>query len=589
MISININNQNMVVPEGTTILEAVRKAGFRVPTLCNMEKRRPIGACRVCLVELEGSGKLVASCTNPVTEGMNILTNTRKVRNARKLVVELLLSEHDGDCKTCDRNEDCELQSVARELGVFDLHYNGEKAKPFYDKSTPALVRDTAKCIKCRRCVSVCTEMQNVGAIFPQGRGYSTTIAPAFNINLSDVACVQCGQCSAVCPVGAIIERSSIDEVWKEIDNPSKTVIVQTAPAIRAALGEAFGMEPGTLVTGKMITALRHLGFDKVFDTNFTADLTIMEEGTELLMRLKKALVDKENVPLPQFTSCCPAWIKYAEYYHPDMLPYLSSCKSPQQMFGSVAKTYYAEKICKEYSDISVISIMPCTAKKFECQRDEMNDSGIQDVDYVLTTRELAKMIKQSGIDFANLPDGQMDSPIGASSGAADIFANTGGVMEAAVRTAYEIATGRPLPTENLHVESIMGLDNYKTATLKFENCLPEWKFLDGVELKVGVVHGLKNAEKVIENVKNGEQFHFIEVMTCPGGCISGGGQPRYTTDDIRMKRISAIYKEDEGKAIRKSHENPEVAEIYNSFLTKPLSHKSHELLHTHYIKREIV
>lgn len=589
MISININSQNMVVPEGTTILEAVKKAGFRVPTLCNMEWRRPIGACRVCLVELEGSGKLVASCTNPVSEGMNILTNTRKVRNARKLVVELLLSEHDGDCKTCDRNDDCELQAVARELGVFDLHYNGEKAKPYFDKSTPALVRDTAKCIKCRRCVSVCTEMQNVGAIFPQGRGYSTTIAPGFNIELSDVACVQCGQCSAVCPVGAIVERSSVEDVWKEIDNPNKTVIVQTAPAIRAALGEAFGMEPGTLVTGKMITALRHLGFDKVFDTNFTADLTIMEEGTELLMRLKKALVDKENVPLPQFTSCCPAWIKYAEYYHPDMLPYLSSCKSPQQMFGSVAKTYYAEKVCKEYSDISVISVMPCTAKKFECQRDEMNDSGIQDVDYVLTTRELAKMIKQSGIDFANLPDGQMDSPIGASSGAADIFANTGGVMEAAVRTAYEIATGRPLPTENLHVEAIMGLDNYKTATLKFENCLPEWKFLDGVELKVGVVHGLKNAEKVIENVKNGEQFHFIEVMTCPGGCISGGGQPRYTTDEIRMKRISAIYKEDEGKAIRKSHENPEITEIYNSFLTKPLSHKSHELLHTHYIKRDII
>ncbi len=584
-----INNQNMVVPEGTTVLEAVRKAGFKVPTLCNMEWRRPIGACRVCLVEMEGSGKLVASCTTPVAEGMRILTNSRKARNARKLVVELLVSEHEGDCKTCERNDDCELQSVAREMGVYEIPYTGDKPKHYFDKTTPALIRDTAKCIKCRRCVTVCTETENVGAIFPQGRGYSTTIAPGFNINLSDIACVQCGQCSAVCPVGAIVEKSSIEEIWKEIDNPNKTVVVQTAPAIRAALGEAFGLPPGTLVTGKMVTALRQLGFDKVFDTDFTADLTIMEEGTELLMRLKKALVDKEEVPLPQYTSCCPAWIKYAEYYHPEILPNLSSCKSPQQMFGAVAKTYYADLVCKEYTDMTVVSVMPCTAKKFECQRDEMNDSGIQDVDYVVTTRELAKMIKQSGIDFVNLPEGKMDSPIGAASGAADIFANTGGVMEAAIRTAYEIATGRELPLENLHVQPIMGLDNYKTAALLFENCLPEWSFLNGVELKVGVVHGLKNAERIIQDVKNGETFHFIEVMTCPGGCISGGGQPRFTTDEVRMERMKAIYAEDEGKELRKSHENPEVIEIYRSFLTSPCGHKSHELLHTKYIKREIV
>jgi NADP-reducing hydrogenase subunit HndD len=400
------------------------------------------------------------------------------------------------------------------------------------------------------------------------------------------VICVQCGQCSAICPVGAISEKNHIDDVWAALDNPEKYVIVQTAPAIRAALGECFGNEPGTLVTGKMVTALRQLGFDGVFDTNFTADLTIMEEGTELLMRLKKALVDKEKVALPQFTSCCPAWIKFTEHYYPNLLPNMSSCKSPQQMFGAVAKTYYANKIGKKSEDMVVVSVMPCTAKKFENQRPEMNGSGLRDVDYILTTRELGRMIKQAGIEFNSLPDGKMDSPLGISSGAADIFANTGGVMEAAIRTAYEIVTGKELPTGNLHIEPIMGLEGVKKASLKIQGALKEWSFLEGVELKVAVAHGLSNARKVLEMVQKGEEFHFIEFMTCPGGCIGGAGQPRFTNDSVRQKRIRAIYKEDEGKKLRKSHENPEIAQIYKEFLGKPLSEKSHQLLHTHYHAR---
>jgi NADP-reducing hydrogenase subunit HndD len=579
-----INGKAIEAPDGATVLETARRAGIRIPTLCFLEKREPIGACRVCLVEVAGARTLMAACSTPVANGMEIQTNSPRVRAARRQVVELLLSEHDGNCQICDRNQDCELQALASELGIRDIEFEGEKAHARIDDSTPALVRDNAKCIKCRRCVTVCSQVQGVGALHPQGRGFDTVIGPAFTLDLDGVACVQCGQCAAVCPVGAISERSHVEEVWKALEDPKKTVVVQTAPAIRAALGECFDCEPGTLVTGKMTTALRELGFDGVFDTNFTADLTIMEEGTELLTRLKKALVDGESVPLPMFSSCSPGWINFAEYYYPEFLPNLSTCKSPQQMFGSLAKTYYAQKIGVKPEDMTVVSVMPCTAKKFEAQRAEMNDSGVQDVDYVLTTRELGRMIKEAGIDFLSLEDSKMDAPMGLSSGAADIFANTGGVMEAALRTAYEIITGRGLPMENLHVKPIAGLDGIKEASITIEGAVPAWSFLEGVTVNVAVVHGLANTRRLLEIIKRGEKsYHFIEVMTCPGGCIGGGGQPRFTDNSVREKRIAAIYAEDEGKALRKSHENEAVQQLYKEFLGAPLGEKSHHLLHTKY------
>ena len=588
MINLTIDNSPIEVAEGLSVLEACKQAGIKIPTLCYLEKIQAIGACRVCLVEIEGVHDLVASCVMPVSEGMKVSTNNRRVREARKVVVELLLSEHDGDCQTCDRNEDCELQNLAHDLGIKELRYEGEKALRCKDTSTIGLVRDSAKCISCRRCVTVCTAIQSVSALFPQNRGFKTTIGPAFAQNLDTVTCVQCGQCAAVCPVGAISERDQTDEVWAALDDPAKTVVVQTAPAIRAALGECFGMEPGTLVTGKMTTALRRMGFDAIFDTNFSADLTIMEEGTELLTRLKKALVDKEEVALPMFTSCSPGWISFMEYYYPDMLDNLSTCKSPQQMMGAMVKTYYAKKIGKKPEEIVMVSVMPCTAKKFEASREEMNSSGAQDVDIVLTTRELGKMVKQAGIEFQSLENSEMDAPLGLSSGAADIFANTGGVMEAALRTVYELVTGRELPFENLHVTPVVGLEGIKEASVTIEDTVPAWSFLEGVTAKVAVAHSLGNARKLLEKIRAGEaEYHFVEVMTCPGGCIGGGGQPRITTDEVRKKRMDAIYAEDEGKVVRKSHENEAVAKLYEDFLGVPLGHLSHELLHTKYTEKE--
>ena len=587
MISLQINNQLVNVPEGSTILQAAKAVGIRIPTLCYVEGMQHVGACRVCAVEVEGARNLAAACSMPAAKGMKVSTNSRRVRHARRLVVELLLSEHNGDCQTCDRSVDCELQALAAELGIREVAFTGEKTRKRIDTSTPALVRDNGKCIKCRRCVTVCGEGQNVGALFPQNRGFETVIGPAFNHDLDTVACVQCGQCAAICPVGAITEKDQIEDVWKALDDPAKHVIVQTAPAIRAALGECFGYKPGTLVTGKMVSALRQLGFQAVFDTNFTADLTIIEEGNELLSRLRAALVDHQSVALPMFTSCSPGWIKFMEYFHPEMLPNLSTCKSPQQMFGAVAKTYYANKLGKRPQDIFVVSIMPCTAKKFECERPEMHSSGVRDVDVVLTTRELGKMIRAAGIDFDRLPDGEMDSPLGLSSGAADIFANTGGVMEAALRTAYEVVTGRELPAANLHVAPLEGLSGVKQASVTIAGTLPLWKFLEGVAVNVAVAHGLGNAQQLIGAIQSGQQqFHFVEVMTCPGGCIGGGGQPRFTDNSIREARIAAIYREDEGKKLRKSHENPAVQKLYEEFLGQPLGTQSHHLLHTEYTPR---
>ncbi|HPC44569.1 MAG TPA: NADH-dependent [FeFe] hydrogenase, group A6 [Candidatus Latescibacteria bacterium] len=587
MPKLTINNRSIECENGQTILQAAQAKGIHIPTLCYLEGKDPLGACRVCLVEVEGAKTLMPSCSTPVVEGMKIHTNNRKVREARKTVVELLLSEHEGECTLCPRTEDCELRELAGQLGIDVVEYEGEKPPRTVDDSTPALVRDSGKCIKCRRCVTVCQEVQHVGALFPQYRGYETLIGPAFALQLDDVPCVQCGQCAAVCPVGAITEKSHIDAVWKALEDKDKVVVVQTAPAIRAALGECFDLEPGTLVTGRMVTALRELGFDAVFDTNFTADLTIIEEGTELLNRLRRTVIDGEKGLLPMFTSCSPGWIQFAEYFYPEFLPNLSTCKSPQQMFGAVAKTFYATEKGIPPENMVVVSVMPCTAKKFECQRDEMTASGYRDVDYVLTTRELGKMISAAGIDFVNLPDGEMDLPLGLSSGAADIFANTGGVMEAALRTVYELITGRPLPMENLHVLPIEGLEGIKQASITIEKPVKEWAFLDNVTVKVAVAHGLSNAAKVLDGIKDGSlDFHFVEVMTCPGGCIGGGGQPRFTTDETRKARIRAIYKEDEGKPVRKSHENPAIKEIYEKFLKKPLGEKSHHLLHTKYQKR---
>jgi iron-only hydrogenase group A len=589
MPKLTIDNARVEVPPGTSILNAARMVGIRVPSLCYLEGVHVMGGCRVCLVEVEGARTLLAACSTPAAEDMKVHTNTPRVRAGRRMVVELLLSDHGGDCQTCVRSEDCEFQAVARDLDVRELHFTGAKHRRLVDTSTPALDRDSSKCIMCRRCITVCSEIQATRALWAQDRGFESVAAPAFGIDLARVACVQCGQCAAVCPTAAITEKDHIERVWTALSDKSKHVVVQTAPAIRAGLGECFGLPSGTRVTGKMVSALRRLGFHGVFDTNFTADLTILEEGTELLLRLKAALVDQQPVALPQFTSCCPGWIKFAEYFHPELLPNLSSAKSPQQMFGALAKTYYAQKVGRRPEDLYVVSVMPCTAKKFEAQRPEMRASGMPDVDAVLTTRELGRMITQAGIDFIALPDETMDEPLGVSSGAADIFANTGGVMEAALRTVWSVVTGLPFPFEKLHVAPIAGLEGVKEVSITIPHAVLDWKFLEGQTVRLAVAHGLANAERLIQKVRSGEaSYHFIEVMSCPGGCIGGGGQPRFTTNEVRLARMGAIFAEDEGKPLRLSHENPAVNRLYAEFLGAPLGEKSHHLLHTHYSARSV-
>ncbi|NLC67980.1 MAG: 2Fe-2S iron-sulfur cluster binding domain-containing protein [Clostridiaceae bacterium] len=586
MVNLTINGKKISVPEGTTILEAAKQNNIMIPTLCYMEGVHSFGSCRICVVEVEGAKTLQASCITAVREGMVVRTNTEEVRKTRKLIYELVLSDHPKDCLNCARNQDCELQKLGEIIQISESRFEGEKSKVKIDDSSPSIIRDSSKCVLCRRCVTVCNEIQGVGILNAQQRGFRTTIAPAADLPLSSVDCSYCGQCTTVCPVGALQENESMWRVWQALDDKRKRVVIQTAPAIRAALGEEFGYEPGTLVTGKMVTALKLMGFDDVFDTNFAADLTIIEEGNEFLQRIKRAF-SGEEVALPMVTSCSPGWVKFVEHNFPGELDHISTCKSPHMMMGALVKSYYADKIGIDPEDIFVVSVMPCTAKKFEITRPEMVNNGVPNVDAVITTRELARMIKEAGIDFKTLEDGEFDNLLGLSTGAADIFATTGGVMEAALRTVYEIITGREIPFEKLHVTPIMGLEQVKTAEIKIENPLDEYRFLNGVTVKIAVTSGLAGARKLMEEVEKGQSpYHFIEVMGCPGGCISGGGQPRPTNDETRKKRMEAIYKEDEGKELRKSHENPFIKKIYEEFLKEPLGHKSHELLHTHYMAR---
>lgn len=568
-ITLTIDGREVQAAKGMTVLEAARAAGIKIPTLCYHPELRPEGACRLCVVEVKGAKSLVASCVMPASNGMEVYTNTPFVREARRTALELLLANHPFECLTCDRNGNCELQTLAYELGVREVRYQGEKRNVPKDTSSPALVRDPNKCILCGRCVRMCGEVQGVSALGYVGRGWDTLILPLFNRDLAEVACVACGQCSTVCPTGAITEKSYVDEVWQALGDPKKHVVVQTAPATRVSVGEAMGMAPGSIVTGKMVAALRRLGFDRVFDTDFSADLTIMEEGHELIERLK------EGGPLPLITSCSPGWVKYCEHFYPELLPHVSSCKSPQQMFGALAKTYYAEKMGLKPEDVYVVSIMPCTAKKFEAQRPEMTASGVPDVDAVLTTRELARMLKEAGIDFAGLPEEEYDAPLGISTGAGAIFGATGGVMEAALRTVYEVVTGKTL--ENLDFTAVRGLDGVKEASVD----------LDGKTVKVAVAHGLANAKKVLDRIKAGEaDWQFVEIMCCPGGCIGGGGQPIPVDREKREARVRAIYEVDASMPLRKSHENPAVQTLYKEYLGAPLSEKAHELLHTHYTPR---
>lgn len=576
MVSLTIDGIKVEVPENTTVLEAARKANIRIPTLCYLKGVNAIGACRMCLVDiLEGGRGLQAACVLPVGNGMVVSTNSKTVQEARKANLELILSNHEKKCLSCVRNRSCELQKLCEELGVEDdTVFEGEKIERPLDTSSPSIVRDQNKCILCRRCVAMCNKVQKIGAIGATNRGFKTTIEPVFGKNLSDVLCINCGQCITACPVGALTEKSEIDSVWTALQDKTKHVFVQTAPAVRFALGEEFGLPIGTSVTGKMAAALRHIGFEKVFDTDFAADLTIMEEGTELLDRIKN------GGKLPLITSCSPGWIKYCEMFFPDFLDNLSSCKSPHEMEGAVIKTYLAKKLGLDPKSIYVVSVMPCTAKKFEKERAELKNDNLPNVDAVLTTRELARMIKQANIDFAKLQDEDFDSVLGESTGAAVIFGATGGVMEAALRTVADILTGKDL--KDIDYVAVRGIDGVKEATVN----------VAGMDIKVAVASGTGNAKKLLEAVRSGEKtYHFIEIMGCPGGCVTGGGQPIVSAQD-RMEftpyalRAKATYTEDAGKPKRKSHKNAEVQKLYEEFLGTPGSHKAHELLHTNYVAR---
>jgi NADH-quinone oxidoreductase subunit G/[NiFe] hydrogenase diaphorase moiety small subunit len=590
-VTVEINEKKVSVPFGTTILDACKTNQIHVPTLCHHPDLCVAGVCRVCVVEVEGMRTLQAACAFPITNPIKIKTSTPMVRKARRHIIDLLLSEHYGECYSCFRNQNCELQSLAKEYGVDTYNFGHVKEEKYeIDKSSPSVVRDMNKCILCKRCVRTCIDLQEVGVLEAIDRGNKTHIGTFLDKPLADVICINCGQCINRCPTSALRANDPSDEIWAAIDDPTKHVVIQTAPSPRAGIGEEFGLEPGNSLTGEMNSALRRIGFDKVFDTNFTADLTIMEEGTELLNRLKAALVDKDtSVKLPQFTSCSPGWVKFIEHFYPEYLDYLSSAKSPQQMFGALIKTFYAKEAGVDPANIVSVALMPCAAKKFECNRPEMNASGYRDVDYGLTTRELAKMIKEAGIHLPEMPKSHFDDPFGDASGAGLIFGATGGVMEAALRTVYELVTGRQVPFENLNITPCRGMEGIKQASVKLENCVPNYSWLEGAEVKFMVAHGTANAKKVMEMLQRGElnDVHFIEIMACPGGCIGGGGQPIPTSLEIRKKRAEAIYNEDESLGLRKSHDNPYVQKIYEKFLTEgPCGHLSHKLLHTHYTKR---
>ena len=576
-VTIKINGMEVSAPKGSTILEAARLAHIEIPTLCYLKEINEIGACRMCVVEVKGAKSLVVACVYPVNEGMEVFTNTPKVLESRKKTLQLLLSNHNRSCLSCVRSGNCELQQLAKELGVEDEgYYDGDKTPSCIDDSAVHMIRDNSKCILCRRCSAVCEKVQGIGVIGANERGFATFIGSAFEMGLGETSCVSCGQCIAVCPTGALQEKSQIDDVLAAIADPSKHVIVQTAPAVRAALGEEFGYPIGTNTEGKMAAALRRIGFDKVFDTNFSADLTIMEEAHEFLDRVQN------GGKLPLITSCSPGWIKYCETYYPEFLPNLSSCKSPHEMLGAVIKSYYAEKEGLKPEDIVSVSIMPCTAKKFEVQRPDQAANGVPDVDYSLTTRELARMIRKVGLKFRDLPDEGFDAPLGLGTGAAVIFGATGGVMEAALRTAVETLTGEELAS--LDFTEVRGMEGIKEATYP----------VAGLDVKVAVASGLGNARTLLEKVQSGEaDYHFIEIMGCPGGCINGGGQPQQpgyvrNTVDIRALRAQVLYDSDKGNPIRKSHENPAIKELYATYLGEPGSEKAHHLLHTSYIKRKI-